>query len=608
MAVMKMVALSVASPALAVTLFPASLLISLPALCSSTALLSDSEHDEWGSDRAPLVGAEQVSETTLLETLRLGLGSRRGPRADSSKAAEKVLAPIFKSLPTNDKGKLGHPAVSYALHQYFMRRHGWSVHGLTKAGVTLPWSEVMNVSSSQEGVVLKKNVLAFLQEQLHQLQGKQGMSMGQLAVLASTLEQLVQEEALAKLDAAYAGHALKPSDKVTVAQAVKILETRAAASILGVDLAQLDSAGIEDVRAKIWSAYPAWAELSVLINKVVTQKAAGLELLSPADVLALSQDIAEQHRNIHSNQCSLMKHRLLELGRADHQEGDRVWLEDFHRSSSSAISRHFTESAEQLRSLGALDDSSSQGPRVIMPNYLGLPSNCMTVSGFYAMCCVDECSGLLGKLETAIGSPTADPGRITDVIAAMNSSTVSAPRELSVVLMKRLNEIANRNAGLVPLHGHLFAQWMHRAFPHECPRSSAGVTTPSQSPFEWTTDLDSSLFDSDSSVHLLQIGLSNSRSLKAFGHAVKEGYAVKEEEDRLLDGAASLASPLFPSEWISSGQVRPLIRAGMLVAALVSSAVGLFRVGKVALEEFKAAETPPTPCEVELTVSERYHV
>lgn len=598
MAVMKMVALSVASPALAVSLFPASLLISLPALCSSSALLSDSEHDEWGSV-ADLQGAEHVSETTLLETLRLGLGSRRGPRADSSKAAEKVIAPIFKSLPKNEKGKLGHPAVSYALHQYFMRRHGWSVHGLTKA-------VNVSASASQEGLVLKKDVLAFLQEQLHQLQGKQGMSLGQLAVLASTLEQLVQEEALAKLDAAYAGHALKPSDKVTVAQAVKILETRAAASILGVDLAQLDRAGIEGVRAKIWSAYPAWAELSVLINKVVTQKAAGLELLSSADVLALSEEIAEQHRNIHSNQCSLMKHRLLELGRADHQEGDRVWLEDFHRSASSTISRHFTESAEQLRSLGALDDSSSQGPRVIMPNYLGLPSNCMTVSGFYAMCCVDECSGLLSKLETAIGSPTADPGRITDVIAAINSSTVSAPRELSVVLMKRLSEIANRNAGLVPLHGHLFAQWMHRAFPHECPRSSAGVTTPSQSPFEWTTDLDSSLSDSDSSLHLLQIGFSNSRQLKASVSGAV--YAVKEEEDRFLDGAASLASPLFPSEWISSGQVRPLIRAGMMVAALVSSAVGLFRVSKVALEEFKAEETPPTPREVEFTVSERYHV
>ena len=120
-----------------------------------------------------------------------------------------------------------------------------------------------------------------------------------------------------------------------------------------------------------------------------------------------------------------------------------------------------------------------------MPNYLGLPSNCMTVSGFYAMCCVDECSGLLSKLETAIGSPTADPGRITDVIAAINSSTVSAPRELSVVLMKRLSEIANRNAGLVPLHGHLFAQWMHHAYPRECTYPHKAGTTNPMSADEW---------------------------------------------------------------------------------------------------------------------------
>jgi hypothetical protein len=36
-------------------------------------------------------------------------------------------------------------------------------------------------------------------------------------------------------------------------------------------------------------------------------------------------------------------------------------------------------------------------------------------------------------------------------------------------LADKLQAIADRHSGLVPLHGRLFAQWMHYAFPSECP-------------------------------------------------------------------------------------------------------------------------------------------
>jgi hypothetical protein len=51
--------------------------------------------------------------------------------------------------------------------------------------------------------------------------------------------------------------------------------------------------------------------------------------------------------------------------------------------------------------------------------------------------------------------------------------------------MQRLQEVADRNHGQVPLHGRLFAQWMHHAFPRECPYpNEAGTATP-LTPDEW---------------------------------------------------------------------------------------------------------------------------
>merc|ERR1719162_854720 len=51
--------------------------------------------------------------------------------------------------------------------------------------------------------------------------------------------------------------------------------------------------------------------------------------------------------------------------------------------------------------------------------------------------------------------------------------------------MERLQDIALHNGGEVPLHGRLFGQWMHHAFPRECPYPFAGGTTIAQTQAEW---------------------------------------------------------------------------------------------------------------------------
>merc|ERR1740130_1685644 len=67
----------------------------------------------------------------------------------------------------------------------------------------------------------------------------------------------------------------------------------------------------------------------------------------------------------------------------------------------------------------------------------------------------------------------------------MPTATVHAPRNLSQTLMQRLDEIASQHGGKVPLHGRLFAQWMHQAFPRECPYPHKIGTVSSLSSAPW---------------------------------------------------------------------------------------------------------------------------
>lgn len=91
----------------------------------------------------------------------------------------------------------------------------------------------------------------------------------------------------------------------------------------------------------------------------------------------------------------------------------------------------------------------------------------------------------MGHVEREIASPEAEPSRLVEVVAEMGSSTVPAPRMLAAPLLYRLNEVAEGHGGTVPLHGRLFAQWMHHAFPRECPFPHVSGTKNPQTPDEW---------------------------------------------------------------------------------------------------------------------------
>ena len=75
----------------------------------------------------------------------------------------------------------------------------------------------------------------------------------------------------------------------------------------------------------------------------------------------------------------------------------------------------------------------------------------------------------MAPIEQQVGAHEATTERILEIVTYLASSTIPAPRELSKDLRDRLEDIANHHAGTVPLHGRLFAQWLHHAYPRECP-------------------------------------------------------------------------------------------------------------------------------------------
>jgi hypothetical protein len=92
---------------------------------------------------------------------------------------------------------------------------------------------------------------------------------------------------------------------------------------------------------------------------------------------------------------------------------------------------------------------------------------------------MNECEGLLGHLERQLGRPDAAPEDLAALVADLPSATVPRGRVLSTWLMERLADVAAHHSGTVPLHGRLFAQWLHYAYPRECPYPHvAGTTSP----------------------------------------------------------------------------------------------------------------------------------
>jgi len=177
------------------------------------------------------------------------------------------------------------------------------------------------------------------------------------------------------------------------------------------------------------------------------------------------EDMARGYGKWQNSECVEMKDDLMDL---DPDGNGRIPLSVFYSQPKSA-NYQFSESFEYLRQVGVLDTSVDGSPEVVIANYITGPSNCISTSSYFSVCCFNECEGLLNEIEDKIRAPTASALRVLDVVGDLPSSTIDAPRQVPEALMYKLGLIAEHHGGEVPLYGRLFAQWLHYAFPHECP-------------------------------------------------------------------------------------------------------------------------------------------
>jgi len=304
--------------------------------------------------------------------------------------------------------------------------------------------------------------------------------------------------------------------------------------ILGMQMDNMTAVAVKRAVAQMPHVFQGWADTRKFVQQVannVSQGAAEFDFISLERVV---ESMSEKFGAFQDHECRHMKDKLVQL---EYRGTGRVRLSDFYKPALDDDHQsggfYFRESASYLRQLGALDESDT--PSVLIPNYVNSQTNCLATSGFYSVCCIDECGNILGDLEQKIGASQAKPTTIATLVANLASSTVAAPHQIASSLIGRLDEIAAANGGVVPLHSRLFAQWMHHIFPRECSYPHMSGTTSAATQDEWMEE--SGVTATASKEEMLQhrtLGSSADWKSKDQGDVAVEELAPWSSEDEFF--------------------------------------------------------------------------
>lgn len=381
---------------------------------------------------------------------------------------EALLAPTLNALPKNEHGKFGHKAVRYALHRLFVQRHAWFVKGID--------GDLDNGESPTS--ILQDGVPDQIQTLFETRLGSHGLDAHEVAVMAATLENLAHAESMERLRLAYGVTGLKLGESNMTTETVdSLLDLYMAAYITGIDIPRATIGyGHEQFVNNVNEYYPAFSDVRSFVRQVRNESTSNRSILTSVDVAHVVTRIGDKYGRWQNSECEDLKRKLFAIEDAG---TGRVALSKFYNAALNHGHWQFTESADYLRTLGALDESNPSILRVIVPNYILSPSNCVASSIYYSVCCLDECEDLVDHIEREIQAPAATAEQLLQLVTALPSPTTQNPPNISANLIGRLGEIAAANDGLVPLHGRMFAQWMHHVYPRECPfPHMSGSTNP----------------------------------------------------------------------------------------------------------------------------------
>merc|ERR1719356_518361 len=179
----------------------------------------------------------------------------------------------------------------------------------------------------------------------------------------------------------------------------------------------------------------------------------------------------------------------------------------------------------------------------------------------------------MGELEAAVGAPVAAPDVVLDIVGNMTDGD-DEPAPLNDELRAQLLRVAQTHSGRVPLHGRLFAQWLHYVFPRECAFPHKTGTISAQSPLEFGDNYVAT--ESEVEMHASQ-KKSVDWKADAFGED-RWMSQWSEEEELIADYSLHLKAPWESSRFVLfsfAGGILLLLGAGATkTASSVKDAVG----------------------------------
>jgi len=409
----------------------------------------------------------------------------------------------------------------YLVHRHFLHKYHLSIIGM----------EGLHVSSSSpsEAKLIAELTPNYVRSVLNESSEESGFSLEDTAALVAVIDRLVHDAGHEQLEAAYNAAGFDVTDLLTRDQLFKVIQHYALRWFHGFD--QRGPARIEANRTLFDSTMREWKEYLQLAKGHImaldyqrshgsaSASAHGLglkeawsplrPLFSFADSLGVVSNFATQFGSFWETECEDLMQLLV---KSDRRGTGRVTLASFH-AQALAGEWHFTESAEYLRLLGVLDESSAfRGPQVIASNYIQGANNCVVGQQHFRVCCANPCQDYYTDLEEAIGAPEGAPEDVLAIVSNFTYGLEDTAPQLTRKLRAQLMEIAQANHGKIPLHGRLFAQWLHFVLPTECPFPHKSDTVSGLSPKE----------------HTLTRALASAQEMK---ENVKRGKELAKQED-----------------------------------------------------------------------------
>jgi len=431
--------------------------------------LSAREADASGFLR---VSKRQVTLQEIQDSVRLALSNKLVPHNSTSDAhtsfemIERSLSPTYRALPKNQQGGIGSSSLVYLVRSYFAKEHGWHIHGLGTHASNVTTNDMHNTS------ILEQMAPAIVQNLIDAQSVNHVFFLKDAIAMVATLEYLVISESARILENIYDQEKVDPQSLINEELLVRLLVVYSVTFELPTNQAR-----IQQIAKRVLNQNFKHELFLTPMKDIVGNFEFVRGHQNPFSKNYRFEDavtmVTEYHKSYGKRQveeCTLMKEELM---RRDPVGMGRVPLHLFHAESAAKSSLFkFGEGKDYLREIGALDESEALVPKVIIPNYVQGPWNCLARSGYYAICCLNECESIMNAVEQRFESPTVPTQPLLELVGNLSSATIDGPRQLPDGLAKKLQEIAKLHNGDVPIYGRLFAQWLHFAFPYECPYPS----------------------------------------------------------------------------------------------------------------------------------------